>query len=219
MRQAAPSTETPLETPPPVLDLEAPAEASAPPKKAVKPKRADRWSNQRCFYCYQMTMDRQDGEDIGDFLLSLISAYPFRCRRCLRTDTKFFLSFRPFLVVIFIFGISFGGIFGVGWLYQHRPSTTMEGNSHQEAADGVRSNMGQLSPFEKMMLSKHQQTLDNETILKLSKSNLGTPIIIKMMRSSNHDFDVSANAIIALKEAGVDEAIIFTMLDLSSDPR
>ena len=40
-------------------------------------------------------------------------------------------------------------------------------------------------------------------------------VIIRLIRASNADYDLRANAIIELKRAGVDESVILTMIDQS----
>jgi hypothetical protein len=72
---------------------------------------------------------------------------------------------------------------------------------------------GQLSTFEQLMIQKPKQTLDNATIVRLWKANVGTSVILQLIRTSNSDFDVTANSIIELKQAGLDETIILAMVD------
>jgi hypothetical protein len=72
-----------------------------------------------------------------------------------------------------------------------------------------------LSDYELMMLKKPRTTLDNAAVLQLTKANVGSEVIIQMIRTSNPDFDMSSNGIIQLKQAGVDENIILTMIDAS----
>jgi hypothetical protein len=66
-----------------------------------------------------------------------------------------------------------------------------------------------------MMTKKPKSTLDNATIMKLWHANVGSNVILQMIRTSNADFDVSAGAIIELREAQVDQAIILAMIDAS----
>jgi hypothetical protein len=72
---------------------------------------------------------------------------------------------------------------------------------------------GQLSPYEQMMLRRPRGTLDNATILKLWNANVGTSVILTMIKASAPDYDVGADAIIKLKVAGVDQFIIVGMID------
>jgi hypothetical protein len=57
---------------------------------------------------------------------------------------------------------------------------------------------GQLSTFEQMMTKKPKATLDNATVLKLWRASVGSDVILQMIRTSNADYDLSANAIIEL---------------------
>ena len=61
--------------------------------------------------------------------------------------------------------------------------------------------------------------MDNATILKLWKASVGPNVILQLIRTSNADYDVSASAIIELKEAGVDQTIILAMIDASYNTR
>jgi hypothetical protein len=76
-----------------------------------------------------------------------------------------------------------------------------------------RARAGGLSTFEQMMLRKPRATMDNATILQLWHANVGVDVILQMIRTSNPDYDVGAEAIIELKKAGVDERIILAMID------
>jgi hypothetical protein len=76
-----------------------------------------------------------------------------------------------------------------------------------------RARVGGLSTFEQMMLRKPKGTMDNAGILQLWRSNVGVDVILQMIRTSNPDYDVGANAVIELKKAGVDERIILAMID------
>jgi hypothetical protein len=66
-----------------------------------------------------------------------------------------------------------------------------------------------------MMIKKPRTTLDNAAIVKLWKANVGAEVIIQMIRTSNPDYDTSSNGIIQLKQSGVEENVILTMIDAS----
>ncbi|MCU1329577.1 MAG: hypothetical protein JWN34_4947 [Bryobacterales bacterium] len=72
---------------------------------------------------------------------------------------------------------------------------------------------GQLSTFEQLMSKKPKPTLDNATVLRLWRANVGASVILQMIRTSNGEYDVSANAIIVLRDAQVDQAVILAMID------
>ncbi|MDE3199181.1 MAG: hypothetical protein KGN84_22720 [Acidobacteriota bacterium] len=97
-----------------------------------------------------------------------------------------------------------------------------QANSAASTADALsraRTSAGGLTTFEQMMLKKPRTTMDNATILKLWKANVGTNVILQMIRTSNSDYDLSANAIIELKEAGVDQTIILAMIEAAYQTR
>jgi len=66
-----------------------------------------------------------------------------------------------------------------------------------------------------MMLRKPRASMDNATVLKLVKASVGKDVILQLIHTSTADYDVSANAIIELKEAGVDQGIILAMINAS----
>jgi hypothetical protein len=76
-----------------------------------------------------------------------------------------------------------------------------------------------LSAFEQMVLKKPRNTMDNVTVLQLRGANVGTDLILQMIRNSNPDFDVDAVAVIELKKAGLDERIIAAMIDAPYNSR
>ncbi len=70
-----------------------------------------------------------------------------------------------------------------------------------------------------MMVKRPRLSLDNAVILKLWRAQVGTDIILQMIRTSNADYDVSANSIIELKQAGVEQSVILAMIDASYNTR
>jgi len=62
------------------------------------------------------------------------------------------------------------------------------------------------------------EVLTNENVTAMAKAGLSASIIIAKIRSSRTDFDVSADALIALKSGGVDEDVIAVMIDSSKAP-
>src|SRR5688572_25226920 len=57
------------------------------------------------------------------------------------------------------------------------------------------------------------ETIDNKTIIEMSRASLSTEIILKKISSSRGVFDVSAAGLIALKTSGVDDAVIAAMME------
>jgi hypothetical protein len=118
-----------------------------------------------------------------------------------------------------------GLIAGGAYLWSNPPLLSLRSKeaaptSETEALARARTAVGgQLSTFEQLMTKKPKATLDNATILKLWRANVGTNVILQMIRTSNADYDLSATAIIELRQAQVDQAIILAMIDSSYTSR
>lgn len=61
-----------------------------------------------------------------------------------------------------------------------------------------------------------EEILSNETVVSMVKAKFGETLIISKIKSSKNKFDVSTDAIIELKNQGVSEKIIQTMVEASS---
>jgi hypothetical protein len=57
------------------------------------------------------------------------------------------------------------------------------------------------------------ETINNQTVIEMSKAGLSTELILRKIASSQASFDLSSNRLIELKKAGVDDAVINSMLD------
>lgn len=57
------------------------------------------------------------------------------------------------------------------------------------------------------------EVLTNETVTDMTKAGLSTAILVAKIRASRTDFDVSSDALIRLKQDGVDEDVIAAMID------
>ena len=149
-----------------------------------------------------------------------LSLQPYQCSRCANYVRKFRFTAVAVLVALFI-PLAVGAFIYIqeNTLWFHKDpdaQSSTDGLARARTATG-----GQLSPFEQMMLHKPKAVLDNATILKLVKANVEAVVILQMIKTSTADYDLSANAIIELKQAGVDEHIILAMIDASynSNPR
>jgi len=110
---------------------------------------------------------------------------------------------------MFIGGLSYAGVY----VYEHPILIGLDRDTHNSADALARSRSEGLSAYEAMMLKKPRTTLDNASILRLWKANVGASVIVKMIQTSNPDYDLNANAVIELQQAGVDQAIIVAMID------
>jgi hypothetical protein len=168
-------------------------------------------SNRLCTKCGSHELRRRP----RSILFRLLSISTYACGRCANRETRFRLSAITFVVPLFLLIVA-GAII---W-FVNRPTQFEE--SQQSAADALsraRTGSGPLSTFEMLMLKKPRTTMDNATILQLWKANVGVNVILQMIRTSNADYDVSASAIIELKQAGVDQNIILAMIDATYNVR
>jgi len=80
--------------------------------------------------------------------------------------------------------------------------------------------MRRLSIFAVVMLLASmafaQETMTNDEVITLTKAGLSGPIIEGKIRSSKTNFDMSTDALIKLKQAGVSDAIVAAMLEAKS---
>jgi hypothetical protein len=152
------------------------------------------------------------------FVRRLFSLVVYICGRCDYRENRF--RFSKFTVIVPIVV----GLLTVGSLYMVRytPFAGAEEKPLATTPDALaraRTSSGGLSEYEMMMLRKPRTTLDNATVLKLWRADVGSDVILQMIRTSNPDYDLSANAVIQLKQAGVDRIIILAMIDASYNAR
>ena len=57
------------------------------------------------------------------------------------------------------------------------------------------------------------ETLDNASVIALSRSGLSLDLVLKKISTSRPAFDVSSAALVELKKAGVEDAVIAFMMD------
>lgn len=62
-----------------------------------------------------------------------------------------------------------------------------------------------------------QSTLTNSDVLKMTKEGFAPGLIVKAIKTSSTNFDVSANALVDLKNAGVDSTVMEAMLSAQGD--
>jgi hypothetical protein len=63
-----------------------------------------------------------------------------------------------------------------------------------------------------------QQTMDNDAVVKLVKSGLGEDLIVQTISASAGHYDISADAMIALKQAGVTDKELGAMVTKNAAP-
>lgn len=143
----------------------------------------------------------------------LFSLVVYTCDRCDYRQTRLQFSMLT-LLSLTVAGLLIAGVTYLVKIATH-PHIEETSLSTPDALARARSSAGSLSDYELMMLKKPRTTLDNAAIVKLWKASVGAEVIIQMIRTSNPDYDMSSNGIIQLKQSGVDENIILTMIDAS----
>jgi hypothetical protein len=68
------------------------------------------------------------------------------------------------------------------------------------------------------LAARAQQTMDNDAVLKLVKSGLGESLIVQTITASAGHYDVSADAMIALKQQGVTDKELGAMITKNVNP-
>jgi hypothetical protein len=148
----------------------------------------------------------------------IFALYPYVCLNCAHRESKFRLKFGTIVRVFLLLAL----VGGIVYFVMNPISFHKGDDGSQNTADALaraRTSAGGLSTFEQMMIKKPRTTMDNATILKLWKANVGPNVILQLIRTTTPDYDVSANSIIELKEAGVDQAVILAMIDASYTAR
>jgi hypothetical protein len=149
------------------------------------------------------------------FIGRILPVASYACVRCGGGTTRFRFSFSA-LVILILLLISIGE---GAYLYLLLRPGGIRDSPTVTGATLERARTNGLSAFEQMMLKKPRSTMDNVTVLQLCSANVGTDLILQMIRNSNPDFDVDAVAVIELKKAGVDERIIAAMIDAPYNSR
>jgi hypothetical protein len=75
---------------------------------------------------------------------------------------------------------------------------------------------GTLSQPQQAKPAQGQEVVTNETIISLTQASLGEALIISKIRVSTCSFDVSTNAMLNLKKAGVADTVIQAMIQVST---
>jgi hypothetical protein len=177
----------------------------------------DSQSPRLCGHCLSRELRRQP-RTLADKILSL---QRYKCGRCSRRETK--LRGGPAAVLAFVLYLALIG--AVVWLVVRPAGNPFRGRAPEASgeADALAraraATGGQLSSFDQLMMKKPTASLDNATILRLWRAHVGTSVILQMIKTSIADFDLGANSIIELRQAGVDESIILAMIDANGRVR
>ena len=168
---------------------------------------------QLCDKCGANNLRPSPRRSLADrLMIGLFSVFPHRCHSCRLIRKRFRLSWRVFVLpaAALVLGA------GTWYVASHRVSSSRENPDQNQADLLARTRLsagGQLSAYEQMMVHRPKQTLTNDIVLKLCNAHMGREVILQLIRNSSADYDITADALIRLKQAGVDETIIMAMVD------
>ena len=159
----------------------------------------------KCAHCGSRELRRQP-PGLANWLMFQVH---YQCARCNKHEYRFQFSWGLPLLLTTMIGMATAGYMAWGnrWFSQLDPVQAL---SQARATGG-----GQLSAFEEMMVRRPKSTLTNSSVVDLAKAGVRNEVIIRLIRASNADYDLRANAIIELKRNGVDESVILAMIDQS----
>jgi hypothetical protein len=151
----------------------------------------------------------------------ITSFYRYKCTRCGHTQMRF--RFDACLPAALLLTAMLGG---AALLWANPPallsfSSAAAGNSSsvspqdRAVASARAANGGELSSFEQMMLRKSKPALDNATVLKLVRARVNEAVIVQLIHTSTADYDLGADSIIAMKQAGVSEQLLLAMINVT----
>lgn len=145
-------------------------------------------------------------------MLSLFSFFPYKCRTCFHREYCFVPSgylIHTFWISLllcwtgFIASRSFGPQTSGG--YGALLSAT--GNS-------AYSSSASMSTFERMVMSgKARQVMRNQDVVHLIHGGVSSALMVTLLRHADQAFDLSPEAILLLKQAGIEEIVIAAMVD------
>ena len=183
----------------------APEDPQEPTKPSKSRHRRLPASGPRCDHCNSRELRRQP-ESFG---YSLLMRGKYQCARCNSYQTRVQFSWTAPLLLTVLATIGGAGyvVWSSSWF---RQLDSVQALSQARAPGG-----GQLSAFEEMMVRRPKSTLTNASVVELAKAGVRNEVIIRLIRASNADYDLRANAIIELKRNNVDESVILAMIDQS----
>ncbi len=198
------------------------AQAEAAPSnnvrvKTEKTRRVNIYPLRVCPKCNALRLERCSRKGLWQLMLSLFCLFPYKCRGCFQRQFCFIPSaalLRAFWICILV---CWTGL--LAWrtvqMANHPASAVATGN-FSDPAYASRAASGNLTSFERMMLARKRQVMRNEDIVKLVKAGVNPALMITMLRNSDAAFDLSPQGVVILKQSGVEDLIISTMFERST---
>jgi len=163
--------------------------------------------------CWKCGTFKQLKPQPRSFLHRILSLQRFRCDRCVGMQTSLRFDWTTVVRVFLLCALGAGAVMArkPDWFRISTPTPRHQSYSLKAAS----TTGGRLIAFEKGTSGPQKTTLDNAAILKLWQAGVERDVIVQMIRTSNGDYDISANAIIELRHEQVDSMVMLAMIDRS----
>jgi hypothetical protein len=166
-------------------------------------------STRPCTECGARELQRKP----RSFFQKLFALYPYVCLQCAHRNVRFRIKAWGVVRLLVLVAIPAGIV-----LYREKRVESAP-NARAHVAGETRRNSGDPAASEQIITKKPRTIADNAAILKMWRANVGTDVILQLIRTSTPDYDLSATSVIELKQAGVDQSIIIAMIDASDKVR
>jgi hypothetical protein len=170
----------------------------------------------KCHRCESSLM-RIPRESLTTFLLSIVGFYPYRCRRCAtlthRWQRERGASLAAFALLFAASSFSIGVLL---WKKSPKPrAATPAPVSAPARGAEPRFAVGRKGSTAdpRVLTIDMERPLRNDEIVRLSRAGVSGNVILKAMSKMPHSFEVDAESLIRLTQAGVPPAIISSMID------
>jgi hypothetical protein len=156
----------------------------------------------KCKNC-EGELRRRSRDTMTAFWMSCLCVYPYRCRRCKRNSSHLNLEQASLFYTVVILGFS---LFATGafWYRAHHKATARVPAAVAEA---------QVTMQVPAATVNLDGVLSNQDVVDLTKAKLGPDVLIQMIRTSPHNFQVDPRSVIQLKQSGTDDQVISAMIE------
>jgi hypothetical protein len=152
-----------------------------------------------CVHCQSVNLRRVSRNKVSEYAASMLGFYPYLCGHCWRVSLYFRKrhAFAPIFMLAALVG------FCLFVLYASFGSNVGRVKAKQSPASSA------------SVLVKLPQILTNEDIIKLWKTGMRPEVLSGLIRSTPHDFNLTAESLAKLRQNGVDEYIIRTIVKVT----
>jgi len=209
-----------------VSDLSAPASLQLPNNSAAFQhehvpadghKHSSVYPMRVCVRCNALRLERCSRKGFWQAFLSFFSFFPYKCRSCFRRQYCFVPSVHLLHSAWIFTLVLWTGLLGARTLQMAaKGSSATAASNMADAAYAGRTSGAGMTSFERLMLARKKQVMRNEDVVQLVHSGVNPALMITIMRNSDAAFDLTPKGVVHLKESGVEDLIISTMFERST---